>query len=113
MFGQVPGFTDNVFPKRSLPYLNALGQLGAILYCFNVGISVDIEKFKQLWKQALASSLVGLALCFALAPGLQKAFDSPQYTNANVYEFIILIADVLFISALAVLARILPSARCS
>lgn len=112
MFGQVPGFTDNVFPKRSLPYLNALGQLGAILYCFNVGISVDIEKFKQLWKQALASSLVGLALCFALAPGLQKAFDSPQYyTNANVYEFSILIANVLFISALAVLARILAERK--
>ena len=109
--GLIPGFTDNIFPKRSIPYLNALGQMGAILYLLMVGVSVDIEKFKKLWKEAIAASSLGLGLCLAIAPGLHLAFDSPDYINANQVEFIILIADILFISALAVLARILAERK--
>ena len=105
--GQLNGFTDNVFPARSLPYLQALGQMGAFVYLFMTGCLLDLKKVWEVKFFAVAAAFVGSGLSFALAPGLNKAIYSAKYTVLSETEFMILIVILLSISAASVLARIL------
>ena len=105
--GQIHGFTEAMFPLRSLPYLNALGQMGVFLFLFMTGCHLNLDKILANKWQALFASFFGLGLTFAIAPGVAIAFDDPKYTNFDHTQLIIVIAIILSISAEAVLARIL------
>ena len=105
--GQIDGFTDIIFPARSIPFLSALAQLGVIQFLFMTGLHLREDIVWQFkWFAALASA-VTIGLTFVIAPGIALAFDSTDYTKFNYTEMIIAIAALLSIPAEAVIARIL------
>jgi len=107
VMGLIPGYTDLFFPEGSLAFLNALGQLGVILFLFMTGCHLNLERIlKNKW-QALFASFLGTGLTFAIAPALTGLLETPDYSQFDKVQTIILTAIILSISAEAVLARIL------
>ena len=111
VLGLIPGFTDNIFPPRSLPYLNSLAQIGLILFLFMVGLGLDLSKIWETRKITITSCILGLGLPLCISPAVALAFMDPQYTNASFQELLLLITLLLMITALAVLARILADRK--
>lgn len=37
-FGRIPGFTEHIFPKDSIPYLSLVANIGLVRYCV-VGVN--------------------------------------------------------------------------
>ena len=106
--GQIESFHDNVFPPRSLPYLQALGQLGVFIYMFMTGCMLDIDKLWECKVMALFSTALSAGLAFALAPGIKAAiYSNPTYTALDGTQFTILMAIILTLSSAAFLARVL------
>ncbi|KAH8913746.1 hypothetical protein BT69DRAFT_1306224 [Atractiella rhizophila] len=47
VFGQIDGFTQHIFPKASLTYLNLVSTIGLVLFLFLVGLEVDFKVFRS------------------------------------------------------------------
>ena len=82
VIGRIPGFTDAIFPKESIPNLSNVAMLGLILFLFIIGLEVDLRYFFANWKIALSVGLSGMSVPFglgcALAYGLYHQFkDEP------------------------------------
>ena len=80
--GRIPGFTDTIFPKESIPVLNNVANLGLILFLFIIGLEVDLRVFVSNWKMALSVAGAGMTLPFALgcaiAHGLYYQFSHEE-----------------------------------
>lgn len=111
-FGQIPGFTENIFPPESIPFLQTLSGLGLVLFLFVVGTDVDFGLLRRAVKPTLAVSTAGLILPFALgcavSRGLYGAFSSSDVTYTT---FMVFIGTSMSITAFPVLARIVGDLR--
>ncbi|KAL8277998.1 hypothetical protein RQP46_009630 [Phenoliferia psychrophenolica] len=107
-FGRIPGFTKNIFPTQSLPFLNLVATLGLVLFLFLVGLEVDFSLFKKNFKVSASVAFVGLALPFGLgctvSIGLFHEFIDP---SMKFTHFMLFIGTSMSITAFPVLARIL------
>ncbi|GAA6033315.1 hypothetical protein JCM8097_006688 [Rhodosporidiobolus ruineniae] len=107
-FGQIPGFTSNIFPQASITYLTLLSEVGLVLFLAVVGMESDMGLLERNLKPALAVSIAGLALPFAIgcgvAYGLYRQFGAE---DVKFTTFMTFIGTSSSITALPVLARIL------
>jgi Kef-type K+ transport system membrane component KefB len=46
-FGNIPGFTKNIFPDSSLTVLETIAEVGLIFFLFLVGLELDIKKIRK------------------------------------------------------------------
>src|ERR1044072_61324 len=61
-----PGISDNLFPPSSLGYLNALSQVGLLLFMFLVGTEIDLKQLRKLGRAAVTTSHVSIIVPFIL-----------------------------------------------
>ncbi|KAK4699712.1 hypothetical protein P7C70_g6544, partial [Phenoliferia sp. Uapishka_3] len=77
-FGDIPGFTKNIFPPASLSYLNLVATLGLVLFLFLVGMEVDFGLFRKNFKtnlRLLDSGIIwGWTVCVITTAFLAKFF---------------------------------------
>ncbi|GAA5836568.1 hypothetical protein JCM11251_007113 [Rhodosporidiobolus azoricus] len=107
-FGQIPGFTANIFPQASITYLTLLSELGLCLFLFCVGMEADLNLLKRNFKPSMAVSLAGLAVPFAIGCGVAKGlYDEFGAATVKFTTFMCFIGTSSSITALPVLARIL------
>lgn len=89
VIGRIPGFTDAIFPKASIPNLNNVANLGLILFLFIIGLEVDMRVFFGNWKMALSVATAGMTLPFAMgcaiAHGLYNQFSHEPGTIPVAY----------------------------
>ena len=71
--GHIPYFSNAVFPKPSLPFLNLMSNFGLVLFLFLVGLELDPRMLKKSMKKSLAISLAGMALPFGVGIGVSYA----------------------------------------
>lgn len=109
VFGSLaPAVSAKLFPERSLGFLNALSQVGLILFLFLVGLEHDPAKLKGRSGMAVIAShasilvpfLLGATLALFLYPRLSD--DSISFTH-----FALFMGTAMSITAFPVLARIL------
>ncbi|GAA6001834.1 uncharacterized protein JCM10292_005931 [Rhodotorula paludigena] len=111
-FGNIPGFTENIFPEASITYLSLLANLGLVLFLFIIGLDVDFALLKRNLKPSVAVSTAGLVIPFglgcAVSVGLYNEFisDDVKFTT-----FMCFIGTSSCITAFPVLARILADLR--
>nr|XP_019009996.1 potassium:hydrogen antiporter [Kwoniella pini CBS 10737]OCF48777.1 potassium:hydrogen antiporter [Kwoniella pini CBS 10737] len=113
VMGRIPGFTDHIFPKASIPYLNLVANIGLVLFLFVMGVEVDINVMKKNGIACAAISAAGMILPF----GLGAAVAVPVYHNfvetdkVSFGHFMLFIGVAMAITAFPVLCRILTSTK--
>jgi Kef-type K+ transport system membrane component KefB len=103
-----PGVAAALFPPASLGYLNAMSQIGLLLFMFLVGLELDLEQLRKLGRLAMTTSLASIIapfiLGFLLAVYLYSRLSD---RNVNFTGFALFMSIAMSITAFPVLARIL------
>jgi Kef-type K+ transport system membrane component KefB len=101
-----------LFPEGMLPVLNALAQLGLVLFMFLVGYELNLGHVRDRGRAAVLVSNVSIAI--PLLGGVLLAFamyDRFAAKNVGFMTFALFIAVSMSITAFPVLARILTDRK--
>jgi Kef-type K+ transport system membrane component KefB len=107
LFGWLaPSLFARLFPPASLPALNALSQIGLVLFMFLVGLHLDIAEVWALRGVAGLAGLLSIAVPFAAGFALARPLHvlAPE---SPMLPFSLFCAVAMSITAFPVLARIL------
>lgn len=103
-----PSLSAALFPAASLSALNALSQLGLLLFMFLIGLELDLKQLRELGRVAVVTSQASIVIPFllgsVLAFYLYPRFADPK---VNFAAFVLFIGTAISITAFPVLARIL------
>jgi Kef-type K+ transport system membrane component KefB len=103
-----PQFSAYLFPPSSLGFLNALSQVGVVIFMFLVGLGINPKELKHQGHAAVLVSHVSITAPFVLASLLalylypRLSDDSVSFTN-----FALFMGAAMSVTAFPVLARIL------
>ncbi len=78
-----PRISAGLFPPDSLGNLNALSQIGLLLFMFLVGLELDLTHLRELGRAAVITSQVSIVVPFALGVVLAH-FLYVEFSNLNV-----------------------------
>ncbi|GAA6052448.1 hypothetical protein JCM3770_001118 [Rhodotorula araucariae] len=107
-FGQIPGFTANIFPAESITYLNLMASTGLVLFLFVIGTDVDFSLLRRNLKPTLAVSAAGLVIPFGLGCAVSVGLYNQFSPSSVVFTtFMCFIGTSSSITAFPVLSRIL------
>jgi Kef-type K+ transport system membrane component KefB len=103
-----PGVSAALFPPASMGYLNALSQMGLLLFMFLVGLELDLEQLRKLGRVATTTSLTSIITPFILG-FLLAIYLYPRLSDHGVSftGFALFMSIAMSITAFPVLARIL------
>jgi Kef-type K+ transport system membrane component KefB len=105
-----PDFQHFLFPPESRPVLQVVAQLGIGLYMFLVGLDFRSDDFKANAPSAVAVSVSGIVVPFAVAVlGTPYLMNLPGLFSATVSQFnaTLFLGAAIAITAFPVLARII------
>jgi Kef-type K+ transport system membrane component KefB len=106
-FGWIaPDWFARFFPPASLPALNALSQIGLVLFMFLVGLHLDLAEVWALRGVASVAGLLSIAVPFAAGLVLARPLHALA-PSAPLLPFSLFCAVAMSITAFPVLARIL------
>jgi len=107
-----PGIFNFLFPPESLGFLNALSQIGLVLFMFLVGLELDAKVLKKQGRVAVFTSHVSIVFPFTLGT-LLALYLYPRLSNNSVtfVQFALFIGTAMSITAFPVLARILTERK--
>lgn len=107
-----PQISAYVFPKPTLGLLNALGQIGVVLYMFLAGLEIDPDELKKQMGAAAVSSLACVIAPFILAyPLAVYLFPRVAPRGATFFQFTLFLGAATSITAFPMLARILAERK--
>ena len=103
-----PQFSAYLFPTASMGNLNALSQLGLIIFMFLVGLGINPQRLKHEGHAAILISHVSITVPFVLACAL-ALYLYPKLSDETVSfaHFALFLGAAMSITAFPVLARIL------
>ncbi len=103
-----PQVSAYLFPPASLSYLDALAQLGVILFMFLVGLHIDPAELRKHGHSAVLTGHVSITVPLVLASGL-ALYLYPRLSDSSVAfnHFTLFMGAAMSITAFPVLARIL------
>lgn len=106
--GIAPQWSAFVFPPSSLGFLNALSQVGVIVFMFLVGLGINPRELKSQGHAAVLTSHVSITAPFVLASFL-AFYLYPRLSDSSVpfTSFALFMGAAMSITAFPVLARIL------
>jgi Kef-type K+ transport system membrane component KefB len=103
-----PGISAALFPPVSLAYLNALSQVGLVVFMFVVGLALNPSELHGYGHAAVLTSHVSIVAPFCLG-GLTALYLYPRLSDDGVTftGFALFMGAAMSITAFPVLARIL------
>ena len=103
-----PGVSAALFPPASLSYLNALSQVGLVVFMFVVGLALNPSDLQGYGHAAVLTSHVSIVAPFCLG-GLTALYLYPRLSDDGVTftGFALFMGAAMSITAFPVLARIL------
>ena len=103
-----PGVSAALFPPASLGYLNALSQVGLVVFMFVVGLALNPSELRGYGHAAVLTSHVSIVAPFCLG-GLTALYLYPRLSDDGVTftGFALFMGAAMSITAFPVLARIL------
>lgn len=107
-----PHFSAYLFPTSSLGFLNALSQIGVIIFMFLVGLNINPKELAKEGHAAVLSSHVSITAPFVLAAFL-ALYLYPRLSDDSVAfsSFALFMGAAMSITAFPVLARILQERK--
>jgi Kef-type K+ transport system membrane component KefB len=113
LFGWIaPALFARLFPPASLPALNALSQIGLVLFMFLVGLHLDLHEVWSLRRVAGLAGFLSIAVPFAAGFALARPLHQ-MAPSAPMLPFSLFFAVAMSITAFPVLARILADHKLS
>ena len=109
VFGQfAPSLSAIVFPAPSLGFVNAVAQVGLLLFMFLVGLELDATHLRRQGRAALLTSHASIVAPFLLGTALALGLY-PRLAPAGVAftPFALFVGAAMSVTAFPVLARIL------
>src|SRR2546430_11621461 len=103
-----PQISAYLFPPSSLGFLNALSQVGEVIFMFLVGLCINPKELKEQGHAAVLTSHVSITAPFVLASFL-SIYLYPKLSDDSVAftSFALFMGAAMSITAFPVLARIL------
>jgi len=103
-----PGLSAYLFPPASLGFLNALSQIGVVVFMFLVGLGINPNELKKHGHAAVLTSHVSITAPFVLAAFL-SLYLYPRLSDDSVAftSFALFMGSAMSVTAFPVLARIL------
>jgi len=103
-----PSISAALFPPEGLGPLNALSQVGLLLFMFLVGLELDLEQLRKLGRAAMITSQASIIAPFILG-FLLALYLYPRLSDrsVNFTGFALFMSIAMSITAFPVLARIL------
>lgn len=103
-----PHFSAYLFPASSLGFLNALSQVGVVIFMFLVGLGINPKELKHQSHAAVLVSHVSITAPFVLA-SLLALYLYPRLSDQSVTftNFALFMGAAMSVTAFPVLARIL------
>jgi K+:H+ antiporter len=103
-----PQWSAFLFPPPSLGFLNALSQVGVIIFMFLVGLGINPRELKSQGHAAILTSHVSITAPFVLASFL-AIYLYPRLSDSSIpfTSFALFMGAAMSITAFPVLARIL------
>jgi Kef-type K+ transport system membrane component KefB len=103
-----PQWSAYLFPPSSLGFLNALSQVGVVIFMFLVGLGINPKELKSQGHAAVLTSHVSITAPFVLASFL-SIYLYPKLSDDSVAftSFVLFMGAAMSITAFPVLARIL------
>jgi Kef-type K+ transport system membrane component KefB len=103
-----PGVSAALFPPASLGYLNALSQVGLVVFMFVVGLALNPSELHGYGHAAVLTSHVSIVAPFCLG-GVTALYLYPRLSDDGVTftGFALFMGAAMSITAFPVLARIL------
>jgi len=103
-----PAVSAYLFPPSSLGFLNALSQIGVVVFMFLVGLGINPKELKHQGHAAVLTSHVSITAPFVLASFL-ALYLYPRLSDDSVAftSFALFMGASMSITAFPVLARIL------
>jgi len=103
-----PTLSLALFPTESLPLLQALAQVGVLLFMFVVGLDLDIRQLRRHGRLAVITSHASIIAPFLLGAALSLALYT-RFAPAGVSfaPFALFMGAAMSVTAFPVLARIL------
>jgi Kef-type K+ transport system membrane component KefB len=107
-----PNLASQLFPASTLPTLQALGDIGLVLYMFSLGARLDTHVMVGQSRSAIFVSLSGILLPLLLGV-LLGSFLYPKLAgpHATYLSFVLLVGTAMAITAFPVLARLLAEKK--
>ena len=107
-----PHLYGSVFPPASLGFLNALSQVGVVIYMFLVGLALNPKSLRKYGHTAVLTSHVSIIAPFVLGAAL-AIFLYPRLSDDSVSftGFALFMGAAMSITAFPVLARILSDRK--
>jgi Kef-type K+ transport system membrane component KefB len=103
-----PGLSHVLFPASVLPELNALAELGLVLFMFQVGRDFAALRVRTMAARGLVISAASLLIPFSAGALLASRFTTGNLGPAgNRLAFVLFVGCALSVTAFPVLARIL------
>jgi Kef-type K+ transport system membrane component KefB len=103
-----PGISAVLFPAESLGFLNALSQVGLLLFMFLVGLELQPQLLRERGRTAVVTSHASIFVPFLLG-SILALFLYPRLSDDSVafVSFALFMGAAMSITAFPVLARIL------
>jgi Kef-type K+ transport system membrane component KefB len=109
LFGWLaPAASASLFPPQGLGPLYSLSQVGLLLFMFQVGLELDLQKLRKMGRAVVLTSNISILVPF-LAGACLALFLYPRLSSASVpvSVFALFMGTAMSITAFPVLARIL------
>jgi Kef-type K+ transport system membrane component KefB len=108
LFGWLaPAWYAQLFPPASLPALNALSQIGLVIFMFLVGLRLDLSELYQVRSAASTTALLSIIIPFSAGMALAQALYAFVPASTPRLAFSLFVGVSMSITAFPVLARIL------
>jgi Kef-type K+ transport system membrane component KefB len=107
-----PGVFDFLFPAESLGYLNAISQIGLLVFMFLIGLELDLNILRGRGRTTVITSQISIYVPF-LSGVLLAIFLYPllSYEDVPFGIFAMFLGTAMSITAFPVLARILTERK--
>lgn len=115
VLGNIDFWSAHIFPTSSWNYFSLVGNVGLILFMFNLGLELEQEKIRKEWKRSLPIAIATIVIPYAsgaaLSTYLYDINTRDGFAAPDKAAFILFIASSMSFTAFPVLASILTSKK--